>query len=89
MLDTPCRDLGHSWALLDTRYLRGKGHYLQTFLCHFCTSEKERWIDTDGYITRKSYKYADNYLREPGTGRMSRDEKADLRLSHLKALARK
>lgn len=75
-----CRDLQHSWSPYTAK--RMKDGFVRTLRCDRCTALKDQHLDRDGYITRTSMAYPQGYLR-PGEGRMTRDERADLRVRNL------
>ena len=78
-----CRDLMHAWAPLTAK--RVKTGYTRTLVCSRCATHKEQTLDRDGYITGSKMKYPDHYLRPPGEGRLTKDERADLRVRNLNA----
>lgn len=75
-----CRDLQHSWTPSTARRIR-KG-YIRQLVCVRCSAVKEQTLDRQGYILGTSMKYPEGYLR-PGQGRLTRDDRADLRLRNL------
>lgn len=75
-----CRDLQHSWSPHTARS-EGKG-FVRSLLCDRCTAKKEQHLDRNGYITRSVMFYPENYLR-PGEGRMTRKDRAVLRVRNL------
>ena len=75
-----CRDLQHSWSPYTAH--REEGGYLRTLRCDRCAALKDQHLDQDGYIVRTSMVYPVGYLR-PGEGRMTRDERAELRVRNL------
>lgn len=75
-----CRDLQHSWSPYGARR-DGKG-FLRTLICTRCKSEKYQWLDEHGYIVSTRMSYVVGYLR-PGEGRMTRDDRAELRVRNL------
>lgn len=75
-----CRDLQHSWSPW-TAARDGKG-FLRVLICDRCRAEKFQYLDRNGYITRSSMVYPTGYLRS-GEGRMTRDDRAILRVRNL------
>lgn len=75
-----CRDLQHSWSPR-TAHREGKG-FVRTLVCLRCGSLKHQHLDSEGYILKTSMVYPTGYLR-PGEGRMTRDERATLRVRNL------
>lgn len=81
-----CRDtsLGHDWQPVDAMFDESATMYVRVIMCARCDSTKEQHLDTSGHITRrKAPKYTEGYLRPKGTGRMTKDDNADLRLESL------
>lgn len=75
-----CRDLQHSWTPYTAS--RTADGYLRHLLCTRCIATKEQYLDRQGYIVRSSMKYNSGYLRI-GEGRLTRDERAELRVRNL------
>lgn len=75
-----CRDLQHSWKPYTAR--REKGGFVRTLKCVRCSATKEQRLDNEGYILSNRMSYPMGYLR-PGEGRLTRDERATLRLRNL------
>lgn len=75
-----CRDLQHSWAPHTAK--REDGGFVRTLVCVRCGSLKHQHLDKSGYILRTSMVYPVGYVR-PGEGRMTRDERAELRVRNM------
>jgi hypothetical protein len=75
-----CRDLQHSWAP-HTAHREDDG-FVRTLVCVRCGGLKHQTLDSSGYIMRTSMVYPVGYVR-PGEGRMTRDERASLRVRNL------
>lgn len=75
-----CRDLQHSWSPYTAR--RHQGGFLRELLCTRCGSLKNQYLDADGFILRSKMMYPVGYVR-PGEGRMTRAERAELRVRNL------
>lgn len=75
-----CRDVQHSWAPHTAR--REKKGYIRTLICTRCATLKNQHLDRDGYIVRTGMVYPVGYVR-PGEGRMTREERAELRVRNL------
>lgn len=73
-----CRDLQHAWTP-QTAKPDGKG-YLRRMRCMRCGSWKEQTLDRYGYITGSKITYAEGYLMPKGGGRLSKNDRALLRL---------
>lgn len=75
-----CRDVQHSWAPHAAK--RDGTGFLRTLICTRCAALKNQHLDREGYILRTSMIYPQGYVR-PGEGRMTRDERAELRVRNL------
>lgn len=76
-----CRDLQHSWSPLTAKSIPGQG-YIRTLHCGRCSARKEQRLDRDGYIRDNKMFYPQGYLR-PGEGRLTRQDRAELRVRNL------
>jgi hypothetical protein len=76
-----CRDLQHSWSP-DTARSTGYG-FIRGLKCERCGARKEQRLDREGYLKDSVMFYPAGYLR-PGQGRLTRDDRADLRLRNLR-----
>lgn len=77
-----CRDLQHSWTPRTASRLPKRSGFIRELGCIRCGSLKEQVLDRDGYIVSTRMKYPEGYLR-PGEGRLTRDDRAGLRLGNL------
>jgi len=75
-----CRDLQHSWDSYTAK--RNVDGFIRVLICVRCASLKEQHLDREGYIQRTSMKYPVGYVR-PGEGRLTRAERADLRVRNM------
>lgn len=75
-----CRDLQHSWSSFTAH--RSKTGFIRVLVCIRCTTEKFQWLDRNGYIVQTRMTYPTGYLR-PGEGRLTRDDRANLRVRNL------
>ena len=75
-----CRDLQHSWSP-HTAHSEEDG-FLRTLFCDRCAALKHQRLDKEGYIISTHMTYPPGYLR-PGEGRLTRDERANLRVRNL------
>jgi len=75
-----CRDLQHSWTPHTAKRLEEE--IIRTLMCERCGSLKDQHLSMDGYIMRSSMIYPMGYVR-PGEGRMTREERAALRVRNL------
>jgi len=75
-----CRDVQHSWAPYTAH--REKGGFVRTLICTRCAAEKYQHLDESGYIMSTRMSYPLGYLR-PGEGRLTREERAELRVRNI------
>lgn len=75
-----CRDLQHAWTPQTARSA-GWG-FVRTLKCERCTTKKEQRLNREGYILDSTMFYPKGYLRA-GEGRLTRDDRAQLRLRNL------
>jgi len=75
-----CRDLQHSWSPYTAR--SEVDGFERTLICERCACKKQQHLDKEGYIVSTTMHYEPGYLR-PGEGRMTRDERASLRVRNL------
>lgn len=75
-----CRDLQHSWSPYGAKSTRDG--FVRSLRCDRCSTLKDQHLSRDGYIVRTSMIYPAGYVR-PGEGRMTRDERAELRVRNL------
>jgi hypothetical protein len=57
-------------------------------MCTYCESVCIRLLDARGYQISRRIVYADGYLRR-GMGRLSEDDRAELRLADIRARAKR
>jgi hypothetical protein len=75
-----CRDLQHSWSPHTAR--SEVDGFVRTLVCTRCVAQKHQHLDREGYIISTRMTYPLGYLR-PGEGRLTRDERASLRVRNL------
>ena len=75
-----CRDLQHSWGPHTAR--REVDGFVRQLKCVRCAALKDQHLDLEGYILRSTMIYPVGYLR-PGEGRLTRDERASLRVRNM------
>jgi hypothetical protein len=79
-----CRDttFGHDWKKLTAR--RAGKAFVRVLQCRNCGNQKEQHIDSRGFIAKSKPIYVNkNYLRPPGSGRMTAADNAEVRLTNL------
>lgn len=79
-----CRDLSHQWTPFDAWKDASRG-FVRVLRCERCRSRKTQKLDRQGYVLTTSISYPQGYLRKEG-GRLTQDERADLRLSNINHL---
>lgn len=82
-----CRDFGHSWRPWDVEYIPQRRQYVEALVCARCETVRRRLLDGDGALLANSYSYPDGYLVH-GIGRMTGDDRNDMRLAGLQVLMR-
>lgn len=65
-----------------------RGGFEEHRQCVHCGSLCERILDTRGFQISRRIRYADGYLRH-GQGRLSEDDRAELRLADIRARAKR
>lgn len=81
-----CRDstLSHRWASNGADFDRRQFRYVRFIRCDRCGTEKQLFIDPKGYIVgRRSAKYPSGYLRPAGSGHLTKEENAALRIESV------
>lgn len=80
-----CRDLGHSWRAINA--WKERGIFIETLQCSRCSCEKDRGFHPKTgallQINRRT-KYPEGYLLPKGSGRMTQEDRAAIRLSRLR-----
>jgi len=82
---TECRSWAHLWRPL--RAWKIRGGFEEHRECAQCESVCIRLLDTRGYQVSRRIVYADGYLRR-GMGRLSEDDRAELRLADIRQRAK-
>jgi hypothetical protein len=80
-----CRDFGHSWRPWSAEWIPQRRQYAEALVCTRCNSVRQRLLDEFGALLGNSYTYAEGYLVH-GIGRLTGDDRNDLRLASLRAL---
>lgn len=75
-----CRDLGHLWQPWQAWHDKAAREYTQVLRCGRCEVERVRSLDYRGQRTGGHYNYPDGYLAPAGSGFLSQDGRADIRL---------
>jgi hypothetical protein len=87
-----CRDVLHAWtpyrATVVTNGHTGKREIHRLLECMRCGTVKKQRLATDGTPLGNIFDYAAGYLVAPGSGRMTRAQRAALRLSNIKEILR-
>lgn len=77
-----CRDNAHAWSYHTARKVGRQ--YERSLLCTRCSTIKTQLLDSRGVILKTGYSYPENYVRPKGSGRLTRDDRAQLRILTLK-----
>lgn len=80
-----CRDFGHSWRPWGAEWIPQRRHYAEALVCSRCKAVRRRLLDEYGSLLGNSYTYPEGYLVH-GVGRLTGDDRNDLRLASLRAL---
>jgi hypothetical protein len=80
-----CRDFGHSWRPWAAEWIPQRRQYAEALVCSRCNSVRHRLLDEFGALLGNSYTYAEGYLVH-GLGRLTGDDRNDLRLASLRAV---
>lgn len=75
-----CRDLQHAWS--PSGAVRGANGFIRAMECGRCRAQKYQHLDKNGFIIRTVMRYPEGYINA-GNGRMSRADRAELRLGQL------
>ena len=79
-----CRDYRHAWEPMDAG--KEPGGWWRIMRCSRCRSTREEHLNKRGEIIdgvagkNRKYQYVPGFLRKPGSGRMTEEEKGALRL---------
>jgi len=82
-----CRDFGHSWRPWTAQWVPQRRQYVEALVCVRCECVRKRLLDEYGAMLGNSYDYPDGYLVH-GVGRLTGDDRNDLRLAGLQAVMR-
>lgn len=82
-----CRDFGHSWRPYTAEWIPQRRQYVEALVCTRCQCVRKRLLDEFGAQLGQSYTYPDGYLVH-GIGRLTGDDRNDLRLAGLQAVMR-
>ena len=79
-----CRDLLHAWQPSNAARLPGGG-FVRIMLCMRCSTTKKQYLDEYGYLKRTEFFYPAGYLRPKNAGRLTRADRAKLRVRNVDA----
>lgn len=76
-----CRDssIHHSWDPYTAK--RVAEGIERNLICRRCTTIKSQILDNEGYVIRTRMKYPEGYLRPAGSGRITADDNARMRVN--------
>ena len=75
-----CRDFGHAWAAYTARWDKEVKAFHRVLRCARCETERSQWVSQTGSLGSNSYYYPDGYSAPKGVGRLTADERAEIRL---------
>lgn len=81
-----CRDFRHAWKATTAK--RIKGGFERQLHCERCGAFKEQQLDLKGFVIKTKFIYGENYVRPAGSGRVTRDENASLRVQLMRRLVK-
>lgn len=73
-----CRDIHHAWVYQSVK--RDAEGFIRRLACVTCGAFKLQHLDRRGYIEKSSYEYPEGYVRPAGSGRITADENAIMRI---------
>lgn len=79
-----CRDLGHAWQPEDAWYDKEKKEFRRELRCIRCRTKRMQWITPQGGLSRNTYTYPQGYRAPDGTGFLSAEERAAIRLADMR-----
>lgn len=82
-----CRDFGHSWRPWTAEWIPQRRQYVEALACVRCATVRRRLLDEWGALLGNVYTYSEGYLVH-GIGRLTGDDRNDLRLAGLQAVMR-
>lgn len=82
-----CRDFGHSWRPWTAEWIPQRRQYVEALVCARCQCVRRRLLDEYGALLGNAYTYPEGYLVH-GVGRLTGDDRNDLRLAGLQAVIR-
>jgi hypothetical protein len=81
-----CRDIHHAWIYQSVK--RASDGFTRRLACVTCGAFKLQHLDRNGYIEKSTYEYPEGYVRPPGSGRITADENAIMRILSINQAAR-
>lgn len=83
---TTCRDIHHAWIYQSVK--RDADGFTRRLACVTCGSFKLQHLDRSGYIVKSTYEYPEGYVRPAGSGRITADENAIMRILSITQAAK-
>lgn len=83
---TTCRDIHHAWVYQSVK--RVSDGFTRRLACVTCGSFKLQHLDKSGYIVKSTYEYPEGYIRPAGSGRITADENAIMRILSINQAAK-
>jgi hypothetical protein len=81
-----CRDIHHAWVYQSVK--RVANGFTRRLRCVTCGAFKLQHLDHSGYIEKSTYEYPEGYVRPAGSGRITADENAIMRILSINQAAR-
>jgi hypothetical protein len=75
-----CRDLSHDPRPYTAKWYPRERVYVRVLRCSRCKTLRTQMLSETGHILSSHYGYEKGYLAPPGTGRLTGDERARIRL---------
>jgi hypothetical protein len=84
-----CRDLGHRWRTLTVEWVEEDRMYHRNLRCSECTTLRTQLFGYDGVNLANNYAYPEGYQAPAGVGRLTADDRGQLRLVSLQRVITK
>lgn len=81
-----CRDIHHAWVYQSVK--RDADGFIRRLSCVTCGAFKLQHLDRNGYIDKSTYEYPEGYVRPAGSGRITADENAIMRILSITQAAK-
>jgi hypothetical protein len=75
-----CRDLSHDPRPFTAKWFPKERVYVRVLKCSRCKTLRTQTLSETGHVLSSHYGYEQGYLAPPGTGRLTSDDRARIRL---------